>query len=204
MKDLLPPFVVIPASEPAAIRLGKVLALLADEVRSDRPGRNLAVNRLLELMLLETIRYHPNRPSESRGGLLAGLADAQIAQALRALHADVERSWSVAELARLSGMSRSMFAERFSRVVGMPPIDYLLRWRMALAKEALVAGRDRLATVARRCGYQSVRAFSAAFTRTVGCPPSRFLVSDVDAPSARRLQNAAPKLRNGEVRQARA
>jgi AraC-like DNA-binding protein len=107
-------------------------------------------------------------------------------------------------LARLSGMSRSMFAERFSRVVGMPPIDYLLRWRMALAKEALVAGRDRLATVARRCGYQSVRAFSAAFTRTVGCPPSRFLVSDVDAPSARRLQNAAPKLRNGEVRQARA
>jgi AraC-like DNA-binding protein len=99
-------------------------------------------------------------------------------------------------------MSRSMFAERFSRVVGMPPIDYLLRWRMALAKEALVAGRDRLATIARRCGYQSVSAFSAAFTRTVGCRPSRFLAGATDAPSTHPLQNAAPKLRDGEVRQA--
>jgi AraC-like DNA-binding protein len=74
-------------------------------------------------------------------------------------------------------MSRSVFAERFSRIVGLPPMDYLLRWRMAVAKDALRSGRRRLAEVAFACGYQTVSAFSTAFTRTVGCAPSRYALS---------------------------
>lgn len=74
-------------------------------------------------------------------------------------------------------MSRSVFAERFGEIVGVPPIDYLRHWRMALAKDALRAGRERLAEVAEISGYQSVSAFSAAFSRTVGCSPSRYAAS---------------------------
>jgi AraC-like DNA-binding protein len=82
--------------------------------------------------------------------------------------------WTIARLAAVAGMSRSVFAERFSRTVGRPPIDYLLRWRMAVAKDALRARDRRLAEIAFACGYESVSAFSTAFTRTVGCPPSRY------------------------------
>jgi AraC-like DNA-binding protein len=175
LEELLPSFVVISRSDSAATRLSGIFGLLADEAASDRPGRSLALDRLLELMLVEVIRRRPCDLAVSPGGLLAGLVDSQLAPALRAIHADAQRRWTVAELARMSGMSRSIFAERFGRVVGLPPIDYLLRWRMALAKDALLAGHERLATIAERTGYQSVAAFSAAFTRTVGCPPSRYV-----------------------------
>jgi len=105
--------------------------------------------------------------------MLAGLRDPQIAPALRVLHADIRRPWTVADLAAAAGASRSVFAERFARVVGASPIDYLLHWRMALAKDGLRAGR-RLADVAFASGYNSASAFSTAFSRTVGCPPARY------------------------------
>lgn len=174
LKGLLPAIVEIQSSEPGAVRLRGVLGLIGDEASSDRPGRTLVVDRLLEIMLVEVIRHGATRAEEGRRGLLAGLADPQIAAALRALHADIQRSWTVARLAAIAGMSRSVFAERFCRVVGLPPIDYLLEWRMAVAKDALRFGEVRLADVAFTCGYQSVSAFSAAFSRTVGCPPSRY------------------------------
>lgn len=173
LEGLLPGFLIIRSSDPGATRLRQLLDLLASEASADRPGRNLALHRLLEVMLIELVRQDPGAVG-TRGGLLAGLADARLAPALRAIHADIQRRWTVAELSRIAAMSRSMFAERFARIVGLPPMDYLLRWRMAVAKEALVAGGKRLAQVAEQTGYQSVGAFSAAFTRIVGCPPSRF------------------------------
>jgi AraC-like DNA-binding protein len=109
-----------------------------------------------------------------RPGLLAGLADPRLALALNAVHAEVKRSWTVAQLADIAGMSRSVFADRFARIVGLAPIDYLTEWRMAIAKDMLRAGEARLAEVAFECGYQSTSAFSTAFARSVGCPPSRF------------------------------
>jgi len=93
------------------------------------------------------------------------------------MHVDVGKPWTVAELAALSAMSRSSFAERFNRVLGMAPIDYLLRWRMALAKDRLRHGGESLAEIATACGYQSASAFSVAFTRTVGRPPSTYRTS---------------------------
>ena len=174
LKSVLPSKVVIRSIRPEANRLRKVLDLIDDEAGADRPGKQLLLERLLEIMLVEAIRHEPNRGPSDRAGLLAGLADPRIAAVLRAVHSDVQRAWTVQDMAKIACMSRSVFASRFSLLVGLPPIDYLLRWRMALAKEALRLGRGRLSQVAQDVGYQSVSAFSAAFSRTVGCPPSSY------------------------------
>ena len=124
-------------------------------------------------MLVEAIRRGSGHSGEARRRLLAGLADRQVAAALRALHADITRQWTVQQLADVAGSSRSAFAERFNRIVGMPPIDYLTHWRMALAKDALRSGAGRLSELAFACGYQSASAFSTTFSRVVGCSPAR-------------------------------
>lgn len=107
-------------------------------------------------------------------GLLAGLADKVIAKALAAMHREVARGWTVDALASLCGVSRSTFAVRFRNVVGMAPIDYLLQWRMALAKDALSRGVNSVGAIAFSIGFQSSSAFTTAFTRADGCSPRRF------------------------------
>ena len=177
LHGLLPGLVEIRSSNAEAARLRAVLDLIGNEASSERPGRGLVLDRLLEVLLIEAIRSGATDSAggtADRQGLLAGLADSAIAAALRALHDDIRRGWTVAQLADVAGMSRSVFAERFSRIVGLPPIDYLLRWRMAVAKDALRRGGRRLAEIAFDCGYESASAFSTAFARTVGCPPSRY------------------------------
>jgi AraC-like DNA-binding protein len=173
-RSLLPDIVEVPSESLGAARLKGVLESIGDEATSDRPGRSLVLDRLLELLLVEVIRNADLHGCESRQGLLAGLSDHRIAAALDALHADITRSWTIAQLADIAGMSRSAFAERFCRTVGLPPIDYLSQWRMAVARDMLRSGDHRLADIAFACGYQSASAFSTAFARTVGCPPSRF------------------------------
>ena len=93
------------------------------------------------------------------------------------MHGDVRRPWTVAELARKVGMSRSSFAARFADTVGAPPIDYLSRWRMSLAKAALTSSKQPMSDIARLAGYQSVSAFSTAFSRATGCTPTDYLKS---------------------------
>jgi AraC-like DNA-binding protein len=90
------------------------------------------------------------------------------------MHADVARSWTVPQLARVAALSRSAFFDRFTRTVGLPPMEYLLTWRMALAKDLLRRHELALTEVADRVGYGSASAFSAAFRRYVGQPPSHF------------------------------
>jgi len=174
LKNLLPSVVEIRSLDGGAVRLRRVLDLLGDEAIADRPGRDLVLHRLLELMLVEAIRTRFASSAQLDSGLIAGLGDTKVAKALRAMHADVRKKWTVGQLAEVAGMSRSAFAERFGRVVGLAPIDYLLRWRMALAKDALQSGKAALSEIAQQTGYLSVSAFSTAFTRTVGCPPSSF------------------------------
>jgi AraC-like DNA-binding protein len=174
LTTLVPNLVQIRASEPSAGRLRGVLALIDDEASSDRPGRSLVLERLLEIMLVEAIRHHHGGFGGVHAGLLAGLGDQKIAAALRALHADVRRAWTVQQLAEIAGASRSVFAQHFTRLVGVPPIDYLTHWRMALAKDALRSGAGRLDEIAFACGYQSASAFSTAFSRVVGCPPTKY------------------------------
>ena len=129
--------------------------------------------RLVELLLIEALRSKPadNAPP----GLLRGIADARMAAAMRHIHGDPARSWTVAQLAKKVALSRSAFFERFTRTVGLPPMEYLLAWRMALAKDLLRRDDDLgLAEVAERVGYGSASTFSTAFSRHVGQSPSRY------------------------------
>ena len=114
------------------------------------------------------------RARTPRPGLLRGLADTRLAPALRELHGEVERSWTVTQLARAAALSRSAFFERFTRTVGVPPMEYLLAWRMALAKDLLDRRELALAEIAERVGYGSASSFSTAFSRYVGVPPSQY------------------------------
>jgi transcriptional regulator GlxA family with amidase domain len=107
-------------------------------------------------------------------GLLRGLSDTKLAAAMRLMHGDPARSWTVEELATKAALSRSAFFERFTRAVGLPPMEYLLAWRMALAKDLLRRSDIAIATVAERVGYGSASTFSTAFSRHVGQPPGRY------------------------------
>jgi AraC-like DNA-binding protein len=134
----------------------------------------LILERLVEVLLVEALRIRPAEAATREKGLLAGLADPDLARALRRMHADVAHRWTVAELGRVAGMSRAVFAERFTRTVGMPPMEYLLEWRIAIAKDVLLREHTPLAEVAEMIGYQSASAFSVAFSRHAGCSPSGF------------------------------
>jgi transcriptional regulator GlxA family with amidase domain len=107
-------------------------------------------------------------------GLLRGLADARLARAIRQMHGQLGRPWTVAQLAKISALSRSAFFERFSRTVGLAPMEYLLAWRMAVARDLLRRQDLGIAQVAESVGYASASTFSTAFSRHVGEPPSRY------------------------------
>jgi transcriptional regulator GlxA family with amidase domain len=103
-----------------------------------------------------------------------GLSDGRLAAAIRGMHEQPTRAWTVAELAKQAALSRSTFFERFNRAVGVAPMEYLLTWRMALAKDLLRRNEGRVAEIAQRVGYSSASTFSVAFTRHVGRPPSQY------------------------------
>jgi AraC-like DNA-binding protein len=175
LRGLLPTLVHIQASDPAAGRLKPTIDSIVEEALADRPCRDLVVDRLIEVLLVEALRFRSEGVDAiGQPGLLAGLADPLLARSLRRLHGDVAHAWSVEELAREAGLSRSVFSERFSQKVGVPPMQYLIEWRMALAKAMLQRDTPPLEAVAAAVGYQSASAFSTAFRREVGSPPSHF------------------------------
>jgi len=158
------------------VRGSQKLPLLTQMVREEsldrRPGRELVLTRLVEVLLVEALRTTSGE--EAPPGLLRGLADKRLAAAFRHMHGDPARGWTVEQLARKSALSRSAFFDRFSRAVGMPPMEYLLSWRMALAKQLLRREELAIAEVAERVGYGSASTFSTAFSRHVGQPPGKF------------------------------
>ena len=159
-------------------RLVQLVRLVGEEAARDAPGRDLILARLVEILLIEALRSVPGAAAQP--GLLRGLADPRIATALRQMHGDAERPWTVTELARASGMSRSAFFARFARMVGIRPMAYLLTWRMAVAKDLLRTRGIALEEVARRVGYGSASTFSTAFSRYVGQPPGRYARSSAN------------------------
>jgi AraC-like DNA-binding protein len=175
LSGLLPTLVHIQASDPAARRIKRTIDSIVEEALADRPGRDLIVDRLIEVLLVEALRFRTESVDAiGQPGLLVGLADPLLARALRQLHSNVAHAWSVEELAREAGLSRSAFSERFSQKVGVPPMQYLIDWRIALAKAMLQRDSPPLEAVAAAIGYQSASAFSTAFRREVGSPPSHF------------------------------
>lgn len=171
---LLPRMIHIRSAESDTERLARVVGLVMEEGAADRPGRELILARLLEIVLIECLRWPGTGLDVMPAGLLAGMRDRALAKALRAMHANVKAGWTVAGLAKLAAMSRSAFAARFSEVLGCAPMEYLSRWRMALAQDALSRGGKSLDRIAEEIGYESASAFSTAFRRRVGCAPSRF------------------------------
>ncbi|CAM5487442.1 AraC family transcriptional regulator [Mycolicibacterium aubagnense] len=152
-------------------RLSTLVHLVSEEVERDSPGRDLILFRLVEVLLVEALRSFPQ---QAPPGLLKGLADERVAGAIRAMHGDVARAWTVPQLAREAGLSRSAFFDRFLRKMGTPPMEYLLAWRMALAKDLLCREALPIETVAARLGYGSASTFSTAFRRSVGQSPGRY------------------------------
>jgi AraC-like DNA-binding protein len=142
--------------------------------------------KLSELLFVEAMRrYVESLPPEGKGWL-AGVRDAHIGRALALLHGDPGRAWSVDELAREVALSRSALADRFTGLVGESPIQYLMRWRLALAAQTLRAGSDSIGRVAERSGYESEAAFSRAFKREFGLPPAAWRKADAGTKAATR------------------
>ena len=153
-------------------RLSTLVGVLIEEASEQRQGRDLVLARLVEILMVEALRcaQTPKAPA----GLLRGLADARIAEAIRRMHAAPARPWTMAQLASAAALSRSVFFERFAHHVGVPPMEYLLRWRMALATDLLTRGKADIADVAARVGYGSASTFSTAFSRHFGLSPGRY------------------------------
>jgi len=153
-------------------RLATLVQWVGEESRGDRPARDVVLARLLEVLLIEALRSTTGTAASP--GLARGLADARLAAAIRAMHAEPSRAWTVDDLAAQAALSRSAFFQRFQRTVGVAPMEYLLTWRMALAKDLLRRGDAGVGEIAHRVGYGSASAFSVAFTRHVGLPPTRY------------------------------
>jgi AraC-like DNA-binding protein len=171
---LLPGRIHIRSAESDTSRLSRIVSLIMEEYSGARPGRDLILGRLLEILLVDSLRSHELDPGNMATGLIAGLRDPSISRVLGAMHARVQHGWTVANLAEHVGMSRSAFAARFSEKVGCAPMEYLSLWRMSLAQDALRRGGVGLEELAEDIGYQSASAFSTAFRKKVGCAPSVF------------------------------
>lgn len=170
--DLLVPLLPEQVHVRGVSRLSTFVAFLIEEAALERPGRDLVLSRLVEILLVEALRL--SQTLHASAGLLRGLADHRLAEAIRQMHADPARAWTMTELAKEAALSRSTLFERFTRHVGMPPMEYLLAWRMALAKDLLRRENVDIAEVAERVGYGSASTFSTAFSRHVGQPPGRY------------------------------
>ena len=153
-------------------RLATLVELVREESRERRPAREVILERLLEVLLIEALRSSAGTAASP--GLLRGLADERLAVALRRMHEQPTRAWTVAALASEAALSRSAFFDRFSRAVGVTPMEYLLGWRMALAKDLLRRSAASVGEVAARVGYRSASTFSVAFSRHVGQPPTHY------------------------------
>lgn len=149
-----------------------LVGLLAEEMARDEPGQEVVLDRLLDLLLIAVLRAWFSRPEAAAPAGYRAHGDPVVGRALRLLHEDPARAWTVAELATRAGVSRAALARRFSELVGEPPMAYLTGWRLALAADLLREPDATLGAVARRVGYGSAFALSAAFKRVRGLSPA--------------------------------
>jgi AraC-like DNA-binding protein len=173
--------------------LATLLGIAVRESGSARAGRDNVLARMSELMFVEAIRRHIESLPPAQTGWLAGLRDPIVGQALAALHGRPATAWTVESLARATGVSRSVLADRFAEMVGHPPMHYLALWRMQLASQRLLEG-EHVAGAAAAVGYQSEAAFSRVFKKLVGEAPAtwRRLAARGGSPTAGPLDTSAP------------
>jgi AraC-like DNA-binding protein len=144
----------------------------AEEISAGRPGSETVLAKLSELLFVEAVRRYAEALPDDQTGWLAGLRDPYVARALALLHSDITRRWTVDDLGREVGLSRSALADRFLRLIGVPPMHYLASWRMQVATQTLRNTNASLAQVAEIVGYDSEAAFSRAFKKAFGAAPA--------------------------------
>lgn len=177
---MLPPIVHVHCeTEQAALRWA--VERMRQEMASPQPGGQLLAQHLAHMMLVQALRLHLSGRSVGEAGWFAALADPKIGAAIAAIHADPARRWTLQELARHVGMSRSVFAARFRQKLDETPMDYVTRWRMLLAAERLETSTDPLSAIAPDLGYESESAFSTAFKRVMGRPPRTYRAAHAQA-----------------------
>jgi AraC-like DNA-binding protein len=169
----LPQKMLVSRAAPQGAALAHFLEVALAESSTLSPGRESMLARLAELVFVETVRRYVAETPE-RAGWLAGVSDPLVGSALSLLHGQARHPWTLESLARQVGTSRSVLAERFAELVGLPPMQYLAQWRMQLTAELLSGTRASLAEIADRVGYGSEAALSRAFKRIVGASPLRW------------------------------
>lgn len=169
----LPPLVRVNVrGSNAGIWLEASVRYALNEARSPRPGGPGVLAKLAEVLFIEVLRLYMNEHSEGRTGWLAAVRDRIVGTALKALHSNPANQWTLEDLAREAGTSRSVLSERFQHLVGNSPMQYLTQWRMVLAANLLRRSTASLARIAEDVGYQTDTAFSRAFRREFGAPPA--------------------------------
>ncbi|WP_392675688.1 AraC family transcriptional regulator [Streptomyces sp. LN785] len=172
--DVLPPLIHVGAGSGAAEGIRAALELLRAETDAPGPGTPFVTERLAHILLVHLLRAHVAEQGVAGGVWLTALTDPQVGAALALMHDMPAHGWTVAELAAKVGMSRSQFASRFVKGVGVPPLEYLLGWRMRSAARELRTGDRTVAVIAARWGYGSESSFSHAFKRVTGSSPGRY------------------------------
>jgi AraC-like DNA-binding protein len=170
--ELMPPMLLVRAGATDDPTLPALLKTMADEVLARRIGAAGVMTRLADVVIMRVVRAWVESRSADTSGWLAAIRDPKIGRALAAMHRRPGEAWTLEALAGVARISRSRFAERFAAVLGMPPAQYLARWRMHLAAVWLRTERLTVAEVASRLAYESEAAFSRAFKRAAGVPPS--------------------------------
>jgi AraC-like DNA-binding protein len=184
LSDALPPVIHVHGTAPEAQRMRWVLEGLVEESHGDLPGSGMASTQLAHLLFIQILRAHLATGESLKTGWLRAAADPRLGMVLRHMHGDPAKPWRLEQLASMAAMSRTVFASQFKAAVGVAPLAYLARWRMRLAEHALRRGDVPVAVLARDLGYASESAFSHAFKRLVGTPPSRY----ADAPTGQSPQ----------------
>jgi AraC-like DNA-binding protein len=173
--DVLPPLVIVPGGD-----LGSPLVpLLGDEIARDEPGQGVVLDRLLDLLLIATLRAWLARPEAGAPAWYQAQGDPVVGRALKLLHHHPARPWTVAALAAETGVSRAALARRFTELVGEPPMSFLTGWRLALAADLLREPGATIGAVARQVGYGSPYALSTAFKRVNGVSPREYRAAAV-------------------------
>jgi AraC-like DNA-binding protein len=169
----LPPLIQVTTSgEQTKLRWS--IELMMQELREAQPGSSLVAQHLSHMILVQALRLYLSGNPHLDVGWFSALADPQLNASIGAMHANPSFPWTLQELAARASMSRSAFAQHFRERVGETPIAYLTRWRMILAGEKIIQGRETVAEISLSLGYESEHAFSTAFKRVMGCPPRRY------------------------------
>jgi AraC-like DNA-binding protein len=196
----LPPLFKVNIREDDAGRwLENSIRFSVGEAGASSAGGDAVLAKLSEALFVETLRRYIALLPEHQTGWLAGARDPEVGRALAMMHRQPARSWTIAELAREAGISRSVLAERFSHYLGEPPMSYLTHWRLQLGAQMLTSPSYRVAQIAPEVGYESEPAFNRAFKRKFGLPPARFRSQSKSAHGGS-VRNTSPKSHRGATR----